>query len=342
MKLLSISIAALTLSGITVASETDYSSFDKDIEALVSGQMDNNGPHISGYLQTLYQNSGDIMVGANDLGGFSIPRARVSFKGEHGDYGYKVQVDAARATNILLDAYVDIPVSNVSARAGMFKAGISRGGMMSSSKMFFINRSQIADLFDNRDTGVMLSGDFDQLGWMLTLHNGGDATGDELRVSGRVEFDVMGNGIGNVEGAFGGPDEMTGTVALALYDDGATTDGTGTLFEAHMATGEFSFGAELLDADVGGVTGAPGTSLLPGDSTAFSVYGTYMLTPDQWEIGLRFQDFDNTTDTSIIELGVNRYIDGHGLKYSFGYQSVSDDVSTSEFDLIQAQLQVSF
>lgn len=345
MKLLSIGAAALTLSGISVASETDYSSFDKDIEALVSGQVAAAGPHIAGYLQVLYQNSGDIMVGGNDLGGFDIPRARVSFTGEHGEYGYKVQVDAARSTDILLDAYIDIPVSNVSARAGMFKAGISRGGQLSSSKLFFINRSQIADLFDNRDTGVMLSGDFDQLGWMLTLHNGGDMQGDELRVSGRIEFDVMGNGIGNVEGAFGGPDEMTGTVALALYDDGSVNDGTGTLVEAHMATGEFSFGAEILDSDAGGVAGAPGTpsaAAFTGDGTAFSVYGTYMLTPDQWELGIRFQDFDDAADTTQIDVGVNRYIDGHGLKYSFGYTTTSSDTAAFEVDILQAMLQLSF
>ena len=45
----------------------------------------------------------------------------------------------------------------------------------------------------------------------------------------------MGNGVGNVEGAYGGPDELSGTVSLALYDDGSVNDGTGTLVEAHMA-----------------------------------------------------------------------------------------------------------
>ena len=52
MKLLSIGAAALTLSGFAVASETDYSSFDRDIEALVQGRRwTNTGPHISGYMQ---------------------------------------------------------------------------------------------------------------------------------------------------------------------------------------------------------------------------------------------------------------------------------------------------
>ena len=345
MKLLSIGAAALTLSGISVASETDYSSFDKDIEALVSGQVANGGPAIQGALQVIYQNSGDMMVGGNDLGGFDIPLARVSFGGEHGDYGYFIQLETSNSTDILLDAYVDIPVSNVSARAGHFRGGVSRGGLLDATHLFFINRSQIADLFDDRDTGVMLSGDFDQLSWMLSLQNGGDMQGDELRVSGRVEFDVMGNGIGNVEGAYNGPDEMTGTVALALYDDGGTDDGSGTLVEAHMATGEFSFGAEILDMDemgVAGAPGAPGSVAFGSDATPFSVYGTYMLTPDQWEVGLRFQDFDNADDSSLIEIGVNHYINGHGLKYGFGYSSLSSDTSALEADIIEVMLQLTF
>ncbi len=346
MKLLSIGAAALTLSGFAVASETDYSSFDRDIEALVQGQMGNTGPHISGYMQVAYGNSGDDLFNNGpgmDLGGFTIPRARIAFKGENANYGYKLQVDFASG-QILKDAYVDIPISNVSARAGMFKAGISRNGLNSSSKLFFINRSQIGDLFDNRDTGVMLSGEFDQLAWWLTVQNGADGTTDELRIAGRVAFDVMGNGVGNVEGAYGGPDELSGTVSLALYDDGSVNDGTGTLVEAHMVSSMYSFGAEILDADVGGIAGAPGVSPfgVGGDNTAFTVYGTYMLTPDQWELGLRFQDFDDAADTSAIEVGVNRYLDGHNLKYSFGYTSVSSDVNANEGDLLQVQLTVGF
>ncbi|HPF15564.1 MAG: hypothetical protein H6830_08680 [Planctomycetes bacterium] len=342
MKLLSIGAAALTLSGFAVASETDYSSFDKDIEALVSGDVDHTGPHISGYMQARYDNSGDITVGGNDLGGFEVPRARVSFQGEHNQYGYKVQVDFSNSTDVLLDAYVDIPVSNVSARTGLFKGGISRNGLTSSSKLFFINRSQIGDLFDNRDYGVMFSGDFDQLSWYLTLQNGSDMQGDELRIAGRVEFDVMGKGVGGVEGAYGGPDELSGTVALSMYDDGNLTDGTGTLVEAHMVSSEFSFGAEVLDTDVNGVAAAPGTSMLVGDTTAFSVYGTYMLTPDQWELGVRYQDFDDPDNSNLVEVGVNHYLDGHNLKYGIGYSTMSSDNAAIEADIIQVQLQVGF
>jgi len=67
-----------------------------------------------------------------------------------------------------------------------------------------------------------------------------------------------------------------------------------------------------------------------------------MLTPDQWELGVRFQDMDDADDTSIMEIGVNRYLDGHNLKYSIGYRSISADTAANESDLIQVQLQVNF
>ena len=264
MKLLTIGAAALALSGFAVASDTDYSSLDRDIEALVSGRLaENAGPNISGYAQVRYRNSSDIMVGANDLGGFTVPRARVSFKGERQGYGYKVQVDFASGS-ILKDAYISIPVGEHSVRAGLLHAGISRNGLNSSSKLFFIDRSEIGNLFDNRDAGAVFHGKFDNLALFLSLVNGTDGTGDELMTAVRVAFDLMGEGIGKVEGAYGGADELAGTVAAALYDDGETDDGSAILIEAHVASSQFSAGLEFFDADKAGVTAAPGSSTEQG------------------------------------------------------------------------------
>ena len=342
MKLLSMCAAALTLSGFAVASETDYSSFDRDIEALVSGRLaDNTGPNISGFVQVRYENSSDIMVGANDLGGFTVPRARMSLKGERQGYGYKVQVDFASGT-ILKDAYIDIPINSISARAGMFRPAFSRNASSSSTRLFFIDRTEVGQLFDDRDAGAMFHGNFDQLSFFLSLVNGTDGTGDELKTVIKVAFNFMGAGIGNIEGAFGGPDELSGTASVAMMDDGETSDGSATLIEAHVANSQYSAGIELFDADAMGVTAAAGTSLAEDDATAMTVYGTYMLTPDQWELGIRFQDMDDTDDTSIMEIGVNRYLDGHNLKYSIGYRSISADTAANESDLLQVQLQVNF
>ncbi len=172
--------------------------------------------------------------------------------------------------------------------------------------------------------------------------NGTDGTGDELLTVIRVAFNFMGAGIGGVEGAYGGPDELSGTAAIAMFDDGETTDGSATLIEAHVANSQYSAGIEMLDADNAGVTAAPGASMAMNDATAMTLYRTYMLTPDQWELGIRFQDMDDTADTSIMEVGVNRYLDGHNLKYSIGYRSISSDVAATEADILQLQLQVAF
>jgi hypothetical protein len=347
MKLIPFSAAALVLSGFAVASETDYSSLDRDIEALVSGRLtDNAGPNISGYVQVRYQNSSDLPGEAdpattNDLGGFNIPRARVSFKGEREGYGYKVQVDFTNGSS-LKDAYVSIPVGEHSIRVGILHTGISRNGMNSSSKLFFIDRSEIGNLFDNRDTGAVFRGNFEKLALFLSLTNGTDGTGDELMSAVRVAFDFMGAGVGKVEGAYGGADEMGGTVAAAIYDDGEATDGSAVLIEAHVASSQFSAGLELFDADKLGVSAAPGSSMAVDDATAMTLYGTYMLTPDQWELGVRFQDLDDADDTTVMDLGVNRYLDGHKLKYSIGYRSISSDLAVNEADILQVQLQVAF
>jgi hypothetical protein len=342
MKLLSMCAAALTLSGFAVASETDYSSFDRDIEALVSGRLaDNAGPNISGYVQVRYENSSDIMVGANDLGGFDVRKARVAVTGERQGYGYKVMVDFASGT-VLKDAYIDIPINNISARAGMFRPAFSRNANNSSSKLFFIDRTEVGSLLNARDTGVMFHGNFDQVSFFLSLVNGTDGTGDELKTVIKVAFNFMGAGIGNIEGAFGGPDELSGTVSAAMFDDGEATDGSAILIEAHVANSQYSAGIEVFDADTLGATAAGGTSLVEDDETAMTLYGTYMLTPDQWELGVRFQDMDNTMDTTLMEIGVARYLDGHNLKYSLGYRSVSSDDALVEADILQVQLQVAF
>ncbi|MFT4648155.1 MAG: hypothetical protein ACI9X4_001375 [Glaciecola sp.] len=344
MKLLSMCAAALTLSGFAVASETDYSSFDRDIEALVSGRLaDNTGPTISGYAQVRYQSSSDITSGGNDLGGFDVRKARVAVTGERQGYGYKVQVDFASGT-VLKDAYIDIPINNVSARAGMFRPAFSRNASNSSSKLFFMDRTEVGKLFAGRDTGVMFHGNFDQASFFLSLMNGTDGTGDELQTVIKVAYNFMGAGTGNIEGAFGGPDELSGTISAAMFDDGEATDGSAILIEAHVANSQYSAGIEVFDADTAGVTAAAaaGTSLAVDDETAMTLYGTYMLTPDQWELGVRFQDMDDTQDTTLMEIGVARYLDGHNLKYSLGYRSVDSDNAANEADTLQVQLQVAF
>jgi hypothetical protein len=355
-KLVFSALALSATSAAGLASESDWSSLDQQIEALTTSlAVDNHGgPNFSGRIRTYYVNSGDVVGGLdsngdpNDLGGFAVADARLSAEGSRGDYDYKLQVDFADEPE-LLDAYATFPIGGqVKGRMGQFKANLSRSALVSSGKLVFIDRNVVGNLFSNRDAGFLLSGEFDALDWGITIQNGGDGGGDEYFIVGKVSFDVLGDGKDLVEGAYGGTDEPSGTVGVAFYDDGATQDGDGTLFEAAFGTNVYSFGVDIVDIGDGLVTsnGTPvvtlGAGALEANTTPFSVFGTYMLQPETWEVALRYQDLDNDANEDKIDVSVSNYIDGHNLKWQLQYSTVSSDVTANEIDSIWLGLQVGF
>ena len=365
MKELQLLAASLVLGTPALAAQSDYSSFDRDLDALVQGSQP-GGPTVRGFLQVRYDHSGDRPIayaidsngdgdtldpgetGSNDLGGFFVRRARVAFSGYHNGYGYNVEVDAS-VSNILREAYVDMPIENLNARIGLYKSGVSRNSLVRANELFFIERSEIGLMFEQRDTGVTLSGSSSNVGWSITAQNGRDMQGDDLFLAGRLVMDFMGNGANTAEGAFGGGSELGGTASVSYFDDGTTTDGTGWIGEVHMGTNAYSYGLEVMDLDDGGAFATPGGSsirdtrtLAQMDGTPFVLYGTYMFEPDKWEAGVRFQDMDDSTDTTFLEGSVTRYIDGHHLKYSLGFATIDSDNIGVDGNLLQASIQVAF
>lgn len=355
-KLVFSALALSATSAAGLASESDWSSLDQQIEALTTSLAvdSHGGPSISGRIRTYYVNSGDVAGGIgndgkeNDLGGFAVADARMALTGSTGDYDYKVQVDFADEPE-LLDGYATFPIGGqVKGRMGQFKAYLSRSALVSSGKLVFIDRNVIGNLFSSRDAGFLLSGEFDALDWGITVQNGSDGGGDEYFLVGKISFDVLGDGKDLVEGAYGGTDEPSGTLGLAYYTDGATDDGDGTLFEAAFGTNVYSFGADVVDIgdDLYFGNGSPfvtlGAGALEADSTPFSVFGTYMLQPETWEVALRYQDLDNDENEDKIDVSIGNYIDGHNLKWQLQYSTTSSDTSANEVDSIWLGLQVGF
>jgi len=343
MKKFVFSAAALTLTGTAVAND-DWAQLDQDIQALsasVTG-LEDGGMQIGGRIRTLYQNSGDIQVNGNDLGGFSVRNARLYASGTTaGDIGYRVEVDfgnGAGANQLgLLDAYLDIPVAGeISARVGQFRAHVSREALIDSGNLFFVERSAIGNHFSGRSQGLALNGDMGGFDWALTIQNGADGTGDDLFMALRGGIDLMGGGTDLVEGAYGAGDEMEASAAVSYFSDDAVEDADGFLVEGSLATGQFSAQASILSlgdavslANVDNENAAASAGL-EADTTPFSVQGTFMLSEagsdyGAWELGLRFQDFDDSADTSVIDFGANYYANGHDYKYIINWASVSSD-----------------
>ena len=133
--------------------------------------------------------------------------------------------------------------------------------------------------------------------------------------------------------------------------------------EASVATNSFSLQAVLLTtSDNLSLANADQNELLGGgfinvadlglgDTTSYSIGGTLMLTDPTsrsntgaWEVGARWQDLDNADDTTILDIGVNYYIEGHNMKYILNYTSINSDAGAAvpDADLFRVGVQTRF
>jgi hypothetical protein len=357
-KLVISALTASMASATALASESEWARLDRDVQALsasLSG-LETTGPKISGYIRAAYFNSGDDYYAVDqgpltedsDLGDFDVLNARLKVSGTQGDVGYVLQFagESAGTSSLLRDAYINVPIGgSLTVRAGQFKAIISRDSLVSSSKLFFTDRSEIGDLFAARREGIALLGTFEAFDWAITVQDGTDDAGDEYVFALRGVIHFLGDGVDMVEGAYGAPDDMEGTIGVSYWDDGTLEDGNGLLAEATLAASMYSINVWVADIADDLYTGNGSSEFFVADSTPFGLMGTFMITqpsPEQggWELGARFQDMDDMVDTNIIDVGVNYYASGHDYKYFLNYKTIDSD--TVEADIISVGLSLGF
>lgn len=358
-----LSALALTTTGGLAAAGTgseEWLTLDRELESLAStlDHHEGSGLTVHGFIRSSYVNSGDIAVGTSDLGGFNMDNIRLSVEGTVGDFTVFVSAEGSSSvvpttgTTVLpfvtgsggafgvLDAYASWNINEMlRLTMGQFIAPVLGSAAINENHLLFLNHTVSGALFNARDTGVKLAGQYDMFGFWVSVINGGDVTGDELAYALRAEFYAMGGGVGStVEGAYGSSQGNRLSVGAGYYnDDGAIPDNVAFAVDANFVSGPLSAAAEIVDYDTGaasatGLIGPIGTAALEVDSTPFSAQVGFMIVPDQWEAALRYQDLDTTTDTSIITVGINYYMSGHDAKWQLNFESVSDDVSAAEFD----------
>lgn len=355
-KLVCSAIALSMTSAAGFASGSDWSTLDQEVQALtasLSNSQDGGGMQLSGMIRSFYVTSSDIpvIVGA-DLGGFIVENARVGVSGERGDYAYELLFDFADNDQLgvgVLDAFVTFPIGGtVNGRFGQFKSGISRSGLVDVGHMMFVDRGIVGTLFAGRTAGGGVFGSFDQLDWRVDVQNGSDGVADDLLIAARATFDVLGTGKDLTEGAYGGTEDLSAVVGVSYYDDGAFDDASGFVIDFIGGTNVYSFGIDLADIGddlpVSTIDPDAGLSLflLSPDSTPFSVFGTYMFQPEKWEVGLRYEDADDLSNSSKIDIIVSNYIDGHNAKWGFQFSTYDSDDPALEVDVIYLQLQLIF
>mgnify|MGYP003571909515 FL=1 len=311
MNFLTLGAMALSLAGPS-ADETqaqgDWQGLDQEIQNLATSLQGESGVNISGFTVIRWDNSSDVgpyggSIG-EDLSGFTIQNARINITGEVGDYGFKIQPDfnASLTSTILKDAKVWWNFGdNFKLTVGQYKVPFAKRWLVSANKLAFLDRSVYlfqpmvdagppqtitvgqAD-YAVRDQGLMVGGTHDMFGWDVSVSNGGDGTENKYLIAGRAEVYVMGGGAPNYEGGYGIGDESAMTIGGGIVNDGSLPEGeTSWTVDALWAMNPFTVGASILG------NGSGYTSNLES-ATAWDIYGTYMFTPNEWELALKYED----------------------------------------------------
>lgn len=341
---------AFSASTLCFANESEeWPTLDREIESLATTlTQGGGGVAVNGFIRSSYATSSDVMIGANDLGGFSVDNIRLNFSGSVGDFNVFVAYEGSNDPGLgafglvgtaaaagVIDAYASLNVTDqVTATVGFFRPPFQGDSLRDEDQLLFMDRTIAGDIWAARDTGVMFSGNFDQLGWWIAAQNGVTGAGDDLAIAARILFNAMGTGIGAVEGAYGAGDESNLTLAAGYYDDAGGTDTTAMSFDADYTRGAMAAAISLVDYDDGFVGAL-------GGETPWDLTFSYMFSPDTWEAAARWDDFDDTNDTTMITLGVNRYVEGHAAKWQLNYSTIDSDLAANEADVIQLGLTVS-
>lgn len=368
-------LVATLASSTGFATETDWPELDRELEALSStlNTQNTGGPQLSGWIITTLDFSGDVMPnGVDDLGGAGFRSIRLNVAGSTADYGYKVSTDLSGGTAVLLDAYGQLNFTeNFSMQMGNFKTPFLASQMRAYKRELFLDRTfisggsvgNLSNLSDpsaigaGRDAGAMFFGNFaDSIGWWLALQNGTDGAANNFRLTGRLAWDAMGEGAGQmVDGAYNSGDGTNMTIAVAYTEDSSETNAAGTPL-ASMGNDTEQIGGEVYVTSgpfyISGEIVSNGKNL--GDNTPFTVTGSYLFNGD-WEVALRYQGHDDTvvdiegdglgngTDDlaeSTASIGINKYVSGHDVKWTLQYANQSfttaDDIGVISLGLVLA------
>ena len=310
-------IALSMATGVSYANN-GWTTLDQEISGLSSSLTAQNagGPKVGGWVITSVTSNSD-----NDELGFDLNEVRLHVTGDvSNDYSYKVSFDFDGGAATLKDAYIKWKLmDSINATMGQFYTPLLRSSTLDETKLLFLQRTVIGQLFhtlgtDGRDQGLMVGGNFEMLNWGVAVQDGGDGNTDDLAITVNVSADVMGKGAGSVEGAYGAAEGTNLSVGGFYHmDDGNGVNGFDVFgLEAYFTMGAIAVAAEYGDYDA-------------LDASPFSITASYLFT-EMYEAGVRYEDADDAGNTNFITVGVNRYSAGHNLKWTLQYQTIDSDV----------------
>lgn len=315
----------------------EWLELDREVSSLASTLAPQGGGiEVGGLVISRYRSSSDISIlldpgppaVTGDLGGFDLPDVDIWMEGSVGSYDYRVNFDLDSGTSTLEDAFALWNCNeNFDVLIGQFKSPVLLSNSVFPEDQLFIDRSLGGALFDFWDQGLLAMFSQGQFDAFLAIQDGGDGDADDYAFSARGQFHV-GNGATNNEGAFGATGDTDATVGIFVYEDGSdAVDGGVIGIDGAVVVSNFSVSGEVLDIDE---DFAINTGYDTDEATPYSVTFSFMFVPDEWEAALRYQDRDDSNDTTEIALGVNWYRSGHNAWWHAGFSTIDSDAGDAD------------
>ena len=351
---------------------SDWLGLDEELNSLASAvSLQGDEPRFGALLRTYLAQTGDFndpLSGGSgeDILGVKLQDAKLWANGDLGEFGWRIMFDFANNSSglfndetfwlanlndslssgsleaALQDAYATWNINEyLDLTLGRFRAPTTRSMWVASDQLLFLHRTAIGELGYFFHEGVMLSGEYESnFRWWASAQNGLDGTEDDLRWNGRAEYTFTGQDAPFQEGAWVHTDEAETTVGVFIGDEGEADDGLYLGGDVTANFGQFSFYGEVVDFDDswGGILG----DFYFGDPLAYDSSGatpwsatvSYMLSPEEWEAAVRYEEFDDLNDSNAVSLGVNYYMQGHNAKWQLNWVNVSSDANQFEGSLL--------
>ena len=347
-------LAVTAASSLTFANESEeWLTLDKEIETLsTSLPQGGSGFAVSGWLRTSYLNASDPFDSGVDVSGFFLDNARINFDGSVGNFDVHVALEGnenfgaygiyripdGAGSVYAIDAWADWNFTDTwYLRAGEFRAPFLKDALRDEHQMIFWQKTVMADTWSMRDQGVLVGGVFNMFGIWGAIQNGADDQVDELSFTLRGEWNLN-EGTPDTEGAYGAAEGMGLNVGAAYYDDGSVTDGSAYSIDGQFTMGPFYASAALVGNGDGLGTITPfGTEL---GMTSFDIDAAFLFA-GMWEVAARYQSLDDSQDTSVIDIALNAYMEGHDAKFLVQYTTATSDDAVNEIHAIILGMTVS-
>lgn len=361
-KLVYSAIALTAVSASAFATDNGWVSLDQEINNLNASLSAQNatGPKVGGYINARWENSSDIQIddpegsGLHDLSGFRLSNVRVEISGDAGsDYSYKVSFDLASGAAELRDAYAKFKIGDsVTGMFGNFKANFLRSSTVADNKTVLLDRTILGGghEWNDRDVGLQIGFSYDTINVTVSGQNGTDLNGKEYELCAKATINLMGGGVGKVEGAYGAGDATALTLGVSYLDDSNFDNATAIGIEAELTSGPFSIAAETVSLDTDNFVeldvdrdGTP--DIAANDGQPWDVTGSYLFS-DMWEGVVRYEDLDDVANSNLMTFGVNYFVSGHDIKWTAQYQTLSTDAvlsggGTGDVSLISLGISIS-